>query len=121
MVDELRKKVFNLLSSVITTYYMKAPTGQQIPYCVFTFYLIPHSFDTGSSFESVQMQVSVFDNQLTRMFATDDSIVAVLDNAESSLNLTAYNCSAIKRKFIKYEQSDNIYASHIEYEITFNN
>lgn len=98
-------------------YYLQAPQGASMPCCVYSFYADTHSWDSGSEFEEVYVQFSIFDsNSSSSNIGTLES--NLIDLLNTTLTITGYTQISLKRLSKRYLIDENrIWNSIIEYRI----
>lgn len=121
MLYELRQKIYSKVSAVVKSFYIQAPIGEKLPYCVFNIISIPHDYDSATNIETINFQVSVFANKVNDLDQIQGNIIAAIEGNASYYNTTGMNALKIERKIIRYDFTDNIYSVHIEYNLIISN
>ena len=124
--SELKTAIFSKLTTAGTwntniggrVYYLQAIQNALMPCCVFSFYADNHSWDSGSEFEEIYIQFSIFDSNSSssNISTLESNLIDLLDNV--TLTLTNFTQIGFKRLSKRYLIDENgIWQTIIEYRI----
>lgn len=125
MIYALRKEIYRLLKTVSgldssNVFYGRAPQKQMTKYCVFMEYATPNSWDSGTKYEVVYVQFSVYGSKLRDVEAISESIQSVFDFKSESFSITGYDsvsCTRQSNQRARKSESDKWWNEITQYKI----
>lgn len=123
MVTVLRNEIYRLGKTVsglsaTNIWYLEAPQNTALPYCVFTEFAHPYSFDSGSQYDEVYVQFAIYETRVSNLETLTAALKAVFDFARSSFSVTGYNViTCVRMSDLPIQKFENVYSSIIQYKI----
>lgn len=101
-------------------YYKKALQGATFPYCVYSFYADTHDFDSGTDFESIYIQFSLYDKSesSSNIGLLEGYLISLLEGSEFSLtNYKQLSLIRLSKRYPIVEESNQVWQTIIEYRL----
>jgi hypothetical protein len=127
--EETKKAIYEKLTSTSTfktltnsrVYYGRAPQYAVFPYCVYSFYADTHSYDSGSKFETIFIQFSIFDknNSSSGVTNIESALIDLLPN-NVALNFTNFiqlGLIRLSKRYLMTEEAEQVWHTVIEYQL----
>ena len=123
MINTLRTAIYNLLvevTSLDTTniFYVEAPQGSALPFCVFSEFANPFSFDSFSIYETVYVQFTLFDVRVSILESLVKNVKTKFDFGKENLSISGYNViTCVRMADLPPQKFENVYSIVLQYKI----
>lgn len=123
MVVALRNEIYRLLKTVSglwtnNIFYLEAPQGSALPFCVFSEFANPYAIDSGSVYEVVYVQFALFELRISPLETLVAGVKAVFDLGREKFNVSGHHVvTCMRMADLPPQKFDDVYSIVLQYKI----